>query len=193
VAKGNVMGNQVQKIKNTPSLVSFAPDVILLAAGTNDSDSTGATFSESLFTDSNGFVSLGTPTFDSADTYMANRRTMAGAMRYCITELEKIYPNAQIFICTPIQSSQSIHQYVNTKNKQELQKAVGQRMSVNIIDVGGGCGIYGDFEWNGSEWTEEEPDSHAGRDLYDGLHPNNSGSQKMAKYIYNEILRMLKK
>lgn len=188
VAKGNVMGNQVQKIKNTPSLVSFAPDVILLAAGTNDSDSTGATLDESLFTDSNGFVSLGTPTFDSADTYMANRRTMAGAMRYCITELEKIYPNAQIFICTPIQSSQSIHQYVNTKNKQELQKAVGQRMSVNIIDVGGGCGIYGDFEWNGSEWTEEEPDSHAGRDLRDGLHPNDNGSKKMASCIFRELV-----
>ena len=61
-------------------------------------------------------------------------------------------------------------------------------MSVNIIDVGGGCGIYGDFEWNGSEWTEEEPDSHAGRDLRDGLHPNDNGSKKMASCIFRELV-----
>ena len=189
VAKYNVMGNQVQKVKNNSS--SYNPDFIILSAGTNDATPDSDYPSEDLFTHNDSYVSLGTPTFDANDTYMLNRRTIGGAMRYCITELEKLYPNAKIIVLTPIQASNSLRAYWTITRRQSYISSTAHRMASFVADVGKNCGIYGDFEWQGSSWTEIEPDSREGRDLSDGLHPNDSGRKKMSDYIFSQICTMV--
>lgn len=179
----NVMGNQIQYIINNISDFNPVPDVILLAAGTNDGN-----FSltdndydnvETFFTNGAEYIAMSEPTFDGSDTYIASRMKIAGAMRYCITDLQLLFPSARIYVCGPIQGAIGFKNFKDIRGKQELIKKVSERMSVTYIPVGEECGIFGQFE---TAYTN-------GRDLIDGLHPNESGSWKMAKYISNYIKR----
>ena len=68
---------------------------------------------------------------------------------------------------------------------------VAKALDVKCIHVGEECGIVSDFEYGGAMWdssyvTSDRP--KMGRDLLEGLHPNDNGSEKMAKYIYKAII-----
>lgn len=193
----NVLGNQVQKIIDNPETYATAPDIIIIAAGTNDSVPSASELEDSsieaYFTTNNGSeaVPCTEPTFNSDDTYMQMRKKIPGAMRYACSKLAQLYPNARIYILTPIQGCNSLRPYTNILPKQTLITKVAKRMGLPVIHVGEEGGIYGDFEYLGSNWdsslaTESLPKN--GRDLRDGLHPNDSGSKKMAKYIGREII-----
>lgn len=196
----NTLGNQVQKIINNPDIYNTAPDVIIIAAGTNDTtpitaDKTNyemkveidSHFNENSTTP----IQVTEPTFDESDTYKEHRRTIAGAMRYCILKLQSLYPNARIYILTPIQGSYNPNKDYLTQIeiKQRYITEVAKHLSVPVIHVGEECGINRDFEYGGTYWKEEwDPNNYkTGRDLIDGLHPNTNGSWKMAKYIYNKL------
>lgn len=193
----NVIGNQLQKIINNPETYDVAPDIIIIAASTNDStpmasDSDDVSIKNevnSKFYNGSFAIPITTPTFDESDTYKEYRRTIAGAMRYVVCTLQKMYPNASIFILTPIQGANSIRNYSsNIRIKQEYVTEAARHLAVEVIHVGEECGIQADFEYQGAMWTEKAPDSKEGRDLIDGLHPNNSGNYKMAKYIAKKII-----
>lgn len=193
----NVIGNQLQKIINNPETYDVAPDIIIIAASTNDSlpmgnDSNDVAIKNevnSKFYKENSTIPITTPTFDESDTYKGYRRTIAGAMRYVVCTLQKMYPNASIFILTPIQGANSIRNYGNNiRIKQEYVTEVARHLAVEVIHVGEECGIQADFEYQGAMWTEKALDSKEGRDLIDGLHPNNSGKYKMANYIAKKII-----
>lgn len=196
----NVLGNQVQKIINNPDIYNTAPDVIIIAAGTNDTTPITADktdyemrveidshFNENSTTP----IQVTEPTFDESDTYKEHRRTIAGAMRYCILKLQSLYPSAKIYILTPIQGSYNPNKDYLTQIeiKQRYITEVAKHLSVPVIHVGEECGISRDFEYGGTYWKEEwDPNNNkTGRDLFDGLHPNTNGSWKMAKYIYNKL------
>lgn len=196
----NTLGNQVQKIINNPDVYNTAPDVIIIAAGTNDTTPITADktdyemkveidshFNENSTTP----IQVTEPTFDESDTYKEHRRTIAGAMRYCILKLQSLYPNAKIYILTPIQGSYNPNKDYLTQLeiKQRYITEVARHLSVPVIHVGEECGINRDFEYGGTYWKEEwDPSNNkTGRDLVDGLHPNTNGSWKMAKYIYNKL------
>lgn len=193
----NVIGNQLQKIINNPETYDVAPDIIIIAAGTNDSlpminDSDDVAIKNevnSKFYSGNSAIPITTPTFDESDTYKEYRKTIAGAMRYVVCTLQKMYPNAVIFILTPIQGAYSIRNYGNNiRIKQEYITEVARHLAVEVIHVGEECGIQADFEYQGAMWTEKDSVSKEGRDLIDGLHPNNSGNYKMANYIAKKIM-----
>lgn len=199
-ANQNVLGNQVQKIINNPDTYNVAPDIIIIAAGTNDgtpitkdkSDYEMRVEIDSHFNEnSTTSIQVTEPTFDESDTYKEHRRTIAGAMRYCVLKLQSMYPNARIYILTPIQGSYNPNKDYLTQIevKQRYITEVAKHLSVPVIHVGEECGINRDFEYGGTYWKEEwDPQSRkTGRDLVDGLHPNTSGSWKMAKYIYNKL------
>lgn len=196
----NTLGNQVQKIINNPDVYNTAPDVIIIAAGTNDTTPITADktdyemrveidshFNENSTTP----IQVTEPTFDESDTYKEHRRTIAGAMRYCILKLQSLYPNAKIYILTPIQGSYNPNKDYLTQIeiKQRYITEVAKHLSVPVIHVGEECGINRDFEYGGTYWEEEwdTNNNKTGRDLVDGLHPNTNGSWKMAKYIYNKL------
>ena len=191
----NVLGNQVQKIINNPDTYNVAPDIIIIAAGTND----GLPISTSqqgiitdidthFYTDSKA-IPITEPTFDDADTYMSHRKTVAGAMRYVVCKLQEMYPNARIYILTPIQGCYSSRNYGSSiANKQLYISEVAKHLGVPVIHVGEECGIQADFEYQGAMWVAPSGSNEkSGRDLVDGLHPNTSGSWKMAKYIFNKL------
>lgn len=195
--ENNVLGNQVQKIKDHISDYSEHPDVIIIAAGTNDEMPVPYNTSiediimevDNKFQNNGQMIPMTTPTFDSSDTYKEYRKTIAGAMRYCVCELQKLFPDAHIYILTPIQgciSRKNPHDII-TKQIYITQAAV--HLSVPVIHVGEECGIQADFEYEGAMWTAPTgTDYRSGRDLADGLHPNKSGSEKMAEYIAKRII-----
>lgn len=198
VDAGNVLGNQLQKLINNPATYTETPDIILISAITNDGapSATDSDFDEieTHFTSGTTAVEITAPTFDASDTYAPHRKTVAGSLRYVVGTLAKMYPNALIFICTPIQASTSSasKNYPDImERKQKLITNVGKRLGVDVLHVGENCGICSDFEYEGGFWTSSyatDEHTHQGRDLVDGLHPNSSGSNKMAKYIYTQIM-----
>ena len=200
-ANQNVMGNQVQKIIDNPETYNADPDVIIMAAGTNDGTPVTADKSDyevrvdvdSHFnSNSTTPIQVTEPTFDDSDTFKEHRKTIAGAMRYCVLKLQQMYPKARIYILTPIQGSYNPNKdYVTQiEVKQRYITEVAKHLATPVIHVGEECGINRDFEYGGTYWKSEyDPQSkNGGRDLVDGLHPNTNGGWKMANYIYRKII-----
>ena len=158
----NVIGNQVEKVLRSKEggNVNYADfDIVFIAAGTNDSDPSGDI--EASFYANGAVVPVAS----------VDRKTWHGAFRYCVEKLQTAYPNAKIFICTPIQAVEVKRSYASIKAKGDYLKKLSARMSVNCIDTML-CGICGLYEANNAN----------GRDLRDGLHTNDSGALKMAKH-----------
>lgn len=171
----NVMGNQVEKLlrgkdpghpnySRVPSYDDF--DMILIACGTNDGVPSGEF--ENAFTADGQAVAVET----------VNRQTMQGAFRYTIEKLQGMYPNARIFICTPIQGYITTRSYSSAKARGDYLKLLAGRMSLEVIDTFecGICDIY------------EKKDAN-GRYLIDGLHPNAAGAKKMGLYNAAAVMR----
>ena len=194
----NVLGNQLQKIINNPDVYNVAPDIIIIAAGTNDGNPVPISTSQqdiianinTHFYDNSAAIPITNPTFDDSDTYMNHRKTIAGSMRYVVCKLQEMYPNARIYILTPIQGCYSLRNYGSSiATKQLYISDVAKHLGVPVIQVGDECGIQADFEYQGAMWTGPSGSNEkSGRDLVDGLHPNTSGSWKMAKYIARKLL-----
>ena len=170
----NTMGNQIEKLlrgkdsshENYEYVESYQDfDMILIAMGTNDSTPSGDF--EYAFTSSNQKV-------DIADL---DKTKFASAFRYAIENLQIMYPNAIIFICTPIQGYITTRSYSSTKAKGDYLKLLAGRMSVEIIDTFecGVCDIY-------------EIQNGNGRYLIDGLHPNVEGAKLMARYNAKNVI-----
>ncbi len=171
----NTICNQVEKVlrakdKNHPYYQKNEAyndfDVIIVSAGTNDN------------------IPDSVPTYEEIDTQFLNSdktilplekvdcKTFAGAMRYTYEHLRRLYPNAKIFFCSPIQAVESIRSFTSIKLMGQLIKAVCDRISDVIFVDTFNCGICSIYE----EWTKN------GRDLIDGLHPNDNGGKKIAEY-----------
>ncbi len=139
-----------------------APDVFVFAMGTND---------EPRF-------------FGDAEDALAGKEkpsgealfTECGAVRWCIQTIAEEYPEAQIFVCTPIQSGRAEHNKKNEKVIKNLKK-IASAMSVGLIDCYSGCGICEKYE------NEES----AGKYLRDGLHPDLPGQTLMGRFIAKEL------
>lgn len=164
----NVFGNQVEKIvrgvdsthANYSKVSDYEEfDVIFVAFGTNDNMPSGDI--ETSFYSDGAVVGINS----------VNRTTWHGAFRYGIEKLQKLYPSAKIFVCTPIQGADATKSYSSIKTKGDYLKNLCARMSVHCIDTMQ-CGICSIYEVSGAN----------GRDLRDGLHPNESGALKIAKY-----------
>lgn len=167
VSANNVIGNQVQKIINNGY---EAPDIIIMAAGTNDEPETVTDASiEQQF-----YVNGSNVPLENVD-----RKTFAGAIRWSVEKLRELYPNAQIFLTTPLQraSHPSWNNYTRIKDKGDIIKKLGLRMSVPVIDTME-CGIYG----------QNAIDGQATLDHNDGLHLSAIGAEKMGKYVARKII-----
>lgn len=171
----NVLGNQVEKIirgkdsshTNYSRVADYDNfDMIIISCGTNDLSYEDVSTIESQFIVDKQVVPL----------YEVDRKTFAGAMRYCYEKLHNLYPKAQIFFCTPIQESYGGETYQSIRDKGNLIKAITDRLSVDCIDTFkcGICGIYNNPGANGE-------------DLMDGLHPNTNGAMKIARYNAKKV------
>lgn len=179
-SNNNTIGNQVEKIlrgkdtnnENYKYVAEYSDfDIIFIALGTNDSIGGITENIEDVFTNGNTIVPVAN----------VDRTTIRGAFRYTIEMLQTQYPNAQIFICTPIQGYITTRAYANTKKIGDHLIDLAKRMSVEHINTFE-CGICGIYESSGKN----------GRDLIDGLHPNENGAVKIGAYNANSIIQKYK-
>ena len=108
-------------------------------------------------------------------------KTWSGAIRYIYENMRRLYSFSKIFFCSPIQAAECRRSYESIKAKGEIIANICDRISdVYFIDTFkcGICGIYEKYEQNG-------------RDLIDGLHPNENGAKKIAEYNAREIKQYL--
>lgn len=173
----NVMGNQIEKLlrakdsthPNYSKVEEFDNfDIIIIACGTNDTHRAIPTNEEieSNFYNNNNAIT---------DLSLLNRKTWTGAMRYCIDTLRTLYPNARIYVCTPIQKTTG-DKYIDILDKNTIIKSICRRLSVCVIDTMI-CGIY----------DMTCPTGGQEGDYNDGLHLSPQGASKMGYFIANKI------
>jgi lysophospholipase L1-like esterase len=187
---GNVMGNQVQKVLNAKAngdadYQDF--DVITFSFGTNDSVDFSVQTKESV---ENQFITNYTQNnFTVVPIDNVNRQTLAGAIRYGFQKLHEAYPNAVIFMCTPTQ--ECYETFDSIYQKGDFINFVADRCGAETIDTRR-CGIRNIYE---SQTTidYDHPDQSGvapiQTDLLDGIHTNESGAKKIAKYNAREIMK----
>ena len=171
----NVMSNQLRKLlqlKETDN--NYAEfDYIIIACGTNDhpskisSDVTDEELIAQFYTDSNELITL-----ENVD-----KKTWGGAIRFVVDTLRNTYPNAKIYLCSPIQRT-SGGQFKLIQKKNTIISRMCSLLSVGFIDTEK-CGIYG----------LREVANANGVDLIDGLHPNASGAKKIGIYNAKKIFK----
>lgn len=135
--------------------LDYEPDVIFMSCATNDAMANLGSYEDAI----------------AKDITELDMQYTADAMRWAYYTLNKRYPNAQLFTCTPIQLSG-----VEPHTRQplyDLLRRMGARYGFTVINVGEECGIAREFEVTGG----------AGRFLYDGTHPNPAGAIRMANII----------
>lgn len=137
------------------------PDVFAFAMGTNDDTSRLGDADKTL---------VG-KTLDEVDVF-----NEAGAVRWCIQRIMEEFPNARVFVLTPLQTADPKHNSENEKKIAIITKIAGA-MGAQVIDCYHNCGVCEKFEVIGGE----------GRYLIDGLHPHDKGRILQGAYAAKEI------
>ena len=185
----NVIGNQIQKVINQKAsgnsdYTDF--DIIIIAAGTNDSFDRNT---ETIETVENEFVTnYSTGQYTVKPINAVNRKTFAGAMRYAYEKLYELYPNAAFFVTTPLQ--EVYESYLDIKAKGDLIDYVADRLSINTINTRR-CGMLNTYESPVGDIDYDNPtgsESARKRDLSDGIHTNASGAKKLGEFIARDII-----
>ena len=187
---GNVMGNQVQKVLNAKAngeadYQDF--DVITFSFGTNDSVDFSLQTKESV--ESQFIANYAQNNFTVVPIDNVNRQTLAGAMRYGFQKLHEAYPNAAIFMCTPTQ--ECYETFDSIYQKGDFINFVADRLGAETIDTRR-CGIRNIYESQTTidyDHPEQSGVAPIQTDLLDGMHTNESGAKKIAKYNAREIMK----
>lgn len=187
---GNVMGNQVQKVLNAKAngdadYQDF--DVITFSFGTNDSVDFSVQTKDSV--ESQFITNYAQNNFTVVPIDNVNRQTLAGAMRYGFQKLHEAYPNAVIFMCTPTQ--ECYETFDSIYQKGDFINFVADRCGVETIDTRR-CGIRNIYESQTTidyDHPEQSGAAPIQTDLLDGIHTNENGAKKIAKYNAREIMK----
>ena len=187
---GNVMGNQVQKVLNAKAngdadYQDF--DVITFSFGTNDSVDFSVQTKESV--ESQFITNYAQNNFTVVPIDNVNRQTLAGAMRYGFQKLHEAYPNAVIFMCTPTQ--ECYETFDSIYQKGDFINFVADRLGTETIDTRR-CGIRNIYESQTTidyDHPEQSGVAPIQTDLLDGIHTNENGAKKIAKYNAREIMK----
>lgn len=165
----NVIYNQINRL--LADTAQPAPDIIIIAAGTNDGwyasqrpDAVSVSAAEE-FADTSGYI-----TSQAVNTLTS----IAAAMRYDIEMLKTNFPNAQIFVTTPLQSTK----FTLAKGFQigTIIKECAECLSIECIDQGKQAGIYRAQEIVGYTFT------------YDGAHTSALGARMVGQFILKKVL-----
>lgn len=187
---GNVMGNQVQKVLNAKAngdadYQDF--DVITFSFGTNDSVDFSVQTKESV--ESQFITNYAQNNFTVVPLESVNRQTLAGSMRYGFQKLHEAYPNAVIFMCTPTQ--ECYETFDSIYQKGDFINFVADRCGAETIDTRR-CGIRNIYESQTAidyDHPEQSGVAPIQTDLLDGIHTNENGAKKIAKYNAREIMK----
>ena len=187
---GNVMGNHVQKVLNAKAngdadYQDF--DVITFSFGTNDSVDFSVQTKESV--EKQFITNYDQNNFTVVPIDNVNRQTLAGAMRYGFQKLHEAYPNSVIFMCTPTQ--ECYETFDSIYQKGNLINYIADRLGAETIDTRR-CGIRNIYESQTTidyDHPEQSGVAPIQTDLLDGIHTNENGGKKIAKYNAREIIK----
>ena len=140
------------------------PDIFAFAMGTND-------LTEFIGDADKALLGKELSGNDNIDLF-----TEAGAARWCIQTIQENFPEARVFVMTPIQTATPAH---NKKIEKTIDclTTICRGLSVQLIDAYSNCGICEKFEVIGGR----------GKYLKDGLHPDVEGQTLEGAFASKEI------
>lgn len=142
--------------------VAPKPDIFAFAMGTNDDINHLG----------NAETALQGKTLENVDLFCE-----AGAMRWCLQRIMEEFPDARVFVLTPLQTANPEHNRKTEIQMETVMKKIAGAMGAQVIDCYNNCGICEKFEVIGGE----------GRYLADGLHPKINGQNLQGAYVAKEI------
>ena len=146
--------------------VLTAPKVIYIASSTNDGEN------------------VNTPVTDDTATVLAqtysqlDKLSIASAMRWAIETLQSTYPNAQIFVASPLQTNcgNAWMDFESNKLKRDVLEKVCQFTGAIFIDSFNESG-FSKLTATGGHLTD------------DGIHPSAAGKTRLVSYVGGELKR----
>lgn len=164
--------NECRWLKKQVDSGRVTPDCIMIWAGTNGVLSSEPNNFNTIMEINWNILSADT---DSAKTY---RKTFYGGLRYVLEFLSREYPNATIFVFSPIQSGVANRTYQNIQLTGNCIKKMAERYSVIFVDAMTQIGIVDLFE---------EAISGTDHWLADGLHPNLQGKTLYSNFTAKKL------
>ena len=164
----NVIWNQVNKLVNKVDNAEFPiPDIVFILAGTND-------YSRDKGDISDTFVNF---TGDITQSEPGEITDLVKGIRYSCETILNNFPDVQLILATPLQRGLAHNNTIFEIG--DLIKECGRRLSATVIDQGSECGIYGYYEYTGDKY------------LYDNLHPNDKGNEKIGAFIATKLKNII--
>ncbi len=154
-----------QYISDIKNGIAPKPDIFAFAMGTNDDINCLG----------NADTALTGKSLENNEN--VNLFCEAGAMRWCIQRIMEEFPDARVFVLTPLQTANPEHNKKTEIQIETVMKKVAGAMGAQVIDCYHNCGICEKFEKQGEH----------GRYLLDGLHPDTDGQQLQGRYVAKEI------
>ncbi|WP_288318722.1 SGNH/GDSL hydrolase family protein [Xylanibacter caecicola] len=175
LSDNNVIYNQVNRLKeDCDAKRHVEPNLILIAAGTNDawfSTSRPGVFSktaDNAFEYDGGFIT---------GRKASDIRTLAGSVRYCCEMLMERFPDAQIILLTPMQSVAAGTDGI--RRAGDIIEGCAHRMGLCVIRQDRESCVYYIREKKSARYT------------IDGTHTSEDGARRNGCYIANRVSAML--
>lgn len=144
--------------------INDIPDIIYIAISTNDGNK-----AENMFVDDCDMV------FNQTYSQLT-RTSIASSLRWAIETLQSAYPNALIYVASPLQCGNDLTQFSWSagNTKREIIQKVCKYCSVNFIDS---------FAESGFSRMIAKTNGESGSTV----HPNNYWKNRIAEYVANRI------
>lgn len=175
LGKDNVIFNQVMRLKEAYDRgEQHKPDLILIAAGTND-----AWFKKerpyAFNKDADDVFAESSKDFRKND--IDEILTLAEAVRYNCEWLSHFFPEAQIILLSPLQTTAAPTELIHQAG--DIIEECGRRMSINTIRQDYGSCVNAMHEKEAYRYT------------YDGTHTSVEGAKRNGYYIARQVKSML--
>lgn len=174
LSDNNVIYNQVVRLKEACELGYPSPQLILIAAGTNDAwfmQKRPGIFSQSvqeIFANNERYCT---------EQPVAKVLSLAGSVRYSCELLMQWFPQTQVILLTPPQTVAT--SYESIRRVSDVIETCAQRMSIGVIRLDRESSIYDVRECQQKQFTS------------DGTHTNEAGARRNGYYIANRVASML--
>lgn len=171
----NVAYNQIVRLEQAHQQgVQPTPDLIIISLGTND-----AWFTKRR---PGVFDTTAAEAFATGDTLITSRHpsavlSLAESVRYGCEMLASMFPEAQIILLTPMQTTAT--SYENIRLAGDIIEECGNRMSISVIRLDKESCVSRTHEMQTKRFTT------------DGTHTNEEGARRNGRFIANKVRSLI--
>ena len=175
ISDNNVIYNQINRLVRSVNLGGAEPDIIIIAAGTNDAwypsarpNATSISAKEAFANTDNYILS----------TDISKLTSIAEALRFDVELLRSNFPETQIILLSPLQSvSFSLER---CREVGDIIEDCAGYLSCVCIRQDKECGVYRATEKVGNFFT------------YDGTHTSAIGAKSIGYYLYRRVMGLMR-